>query len=504
MDYFGLFLYAVFIINDGEKISKMQVFITALIFLLIVCVAPNSASAKGNGYGWLGVPGAENCGTRVSVQKFKDCVDKFGIIYEERSKHWSKPRTGYLIDALTGDAASGSDKEKRAKLSYVLRKGGSPNRVVGNVTPLMNSLWNQNTPAMSYLLIQHGAKMDYHNPSCPCDMLGALRTNSRGLKSYPKLKAVLQGKIKLKPMVKVSSLRVGFNRLPKQQRKEIQRTLKDLGFYKSTIDGLYGRGTRSALEEYNKKYFNKSDLGKTQVVTDLIQALMVHKTQDSIKPQVIVRTQETKETVSANELKLLTKKLGLSLYGSFLHTSNVPNAIFFFDEIRKSDSFEFRKALRNHDIDLIVLSSPGGSVFEGLQMAGIIHDKNLNTYIPSTGFKSQKGVCASACSYMFFAGKSRQSQGLLGVHQVYTRGDNATKDIAATEKIAQFTVSEIIGFLNEFDTPPWVFEKMFQQSKMYYFDEAEIEAIERSAETMLSSENEEIETFIRNFKSKFE
>ena len=165
----------------------MQLIITALMSLFIVCVAPNSASAKGNGYGWLGVPGAENCGTRVSVQKFKDCVDKFGIIYEERSKHWSKPRTGYLIREISGDVASGSDEEKRAKLSYVLRKGGSPNHVLSSVTPLMLSLRSQNTPAISYLLIQHGAKIDHYNPICPCDMLGALRSNSRGLKAYPKL-----------------------------------------------------------------------------------------------------------------------------------------------------------------------------------------------------------------------------------------------------------------------------------------------------------------------------
>jgi len=71
--------------------------------------------------------------------------------------------------------------------------------------------------------------------------------------------------------------------------------------------------------------------------------------------------------------------LGLSLYGSFLHTEQVPNALFFFSDIEENDSFELRKAIRNHNIDTVVLSSRGGSVWEGLSMAGIIFDKGLKT-----------------------------------------------------------------------------------------------------------------------------
>ena len=56
-------------------------------------------------------------------------------------------------------------------------------------------------------------------------------------------------------------------------------------------------------------------------------------------------------------------------YGSFVFSPEIPNTLFFFDDIKPNDSFEMRKTLRNHDIQNIVLASPGGSVFEGLQMA---------------------------------------------------------------------------------------------------------------------------------------
>ena len=155
-------------------------------------------------------------------------------------------------------------------------------------------------------------------------------------------------------------------------------------------------------------------------------------------------------------------------YGSFVFSTEVPNTLFFFDDIKPNDSFEMRKALRNHDIENIVLASPGGSVFEGLQMAGIIFDKKLRTYIP------RKAVCASACSYLFFAGNERLADGELGVHQAYSANANQKEAIGQTQYVTQFTVSEIIGFLNEFGTPAFVYERMFQDVDMYFFDEIEL------------------------------
>ena len=52
------------------------------------------------------------------------------------------------------------------------------------------------------------------------------------------------------------------------------------------------------------------------------------------------------------------------------------------------------------------------------------------------------------------------------------------EQVSDTEEVAQYTVAEIIGFLNEYETPPFVYEKMFQQKKMYYFDNTELKKIE--------------------------
>ena len=165
----------------------------------------------------------------------------------------------------------------------------------------------------------------------------------------------------------------------------------------------------------------------------------------------------------------------ITVYGSFLHTGTVPNALFFFNDIEQYDSFELRRAIRNHDIDIVVLASDGGSVWEGLNMAGIIHDKGIATYVPEL---PEKLGCYSACSFMFFGGKIRQADGILAVHQAGAYGserDKANAKVSETQQNTQFTVSEIIGFLNEFETPPWVFEKMFRSREVYFFDEDEKE-----------------------------
>ena len=97
---------------------------------------------------------------------------------------------------------------------------------------------------------------------------------------------------------------------------------------------------------------------------------------------------------------------------------------------------------------------------------------------------------------MFFAGEQRSIEGNLGVRQFYS--GKVIKDASGdlVEKGVQFTVSEIIGFLNEFETPPWVYEKMFQQSQMYYFNDRETGLLETADVDSTELGLEKAETFM--------
>ena len=74
-----------------------------------------------------------------------------------------------------------------------------------------------------------------------------------------------------------SHLRTAFKTLSAKQRKQIQSNLKGLGFYKSSIDGLYGKGTAGALTAYNKQNLNGVDLKKSENVDQLIDAVLALK-----------------------------------------------------------------------------------------------------------------------------------------------------------------------------------------------------------------------------------
>jgi peptidoglycan hydrolase-like protein with peptidoglycan-binding domain len=73
---------------------------------------------------------------------------------------------------------------------------------------------------------------------------------------------------------KPSILKKSFINLAKDQRKLVQVNLATLGFYKSSIDGLYGKGTAGALTAYNKQYLGGADLKKSANAEKLIDAVL--------------------------------------------------------------------------------------------------------------------------------------------------------------------------------------------------------------------------------------
>ncbi len=165
-----------------------------------------------------------------------------------------------------------------------------------------------------------------------------------------------------------------------------------------------------------------------------------------------------------------------SNYGSISHHDELPKVLFLLGEVKSGDSFELRRAMRDHEIELVVVASPGGNLYEGLQIASILNDRGVSTYIP------EGTNCESSCAHIFLGGRNRMALGEIGVHQFYSGGESADeksrKDI--TTSATQYTTSDIIGIMNEFDTPPFVYEKMFGTDEIYYFRGAEKQKLSRN------------------------
>ena len=85
---------------------------------------------------------------------------------------------------------------------------------------------------------------------------------------------VIKGKWSKGKLLKQSKLETEFVKLSKADRKKIQINLKKLGFYKASVDGLYGKGTAAALIAYNKQYLSDADLANLQNVRNLLNEVL--------------------------------------------------------------------------------------------------------------------------------------------------------------------------------------------------------------------------------------
>jgi hypothetical protein len=168
----------------------------------------------------------------------------------------------------------------------------------------------------------------------------------------------------------------------------------------------------------------------------------------------------------------------IATYGSFRFDARLPSVLFLVGRIDAGDSFELRRAMREHGIRLVVTASGGGNLYEGLQLAAILNDNEIATYLPA-GLN-----CESSCANVFFGGTVRRARGDLGVHQFYSGAEDASapqrKDV--TTASVQYTTADIIGIMNSLETPPFVYERMFSTTGIYYFSEREKEQLVRGAE----------------------
>ena len=89
-------------------------------------------------------------------------------------------------------------------------------------------------------------------------------------------------------------------------------------------------------------------------------------------------------TLSAEAQKVLYQNFEIQEYaeGAFFVSYKLPNTLFFNKKIEAPQYEEFRRAVVEHNVTRVVLNSPGGSIYEGLLIAGMIFDKktkiNLN------------------------------------------------------------------------------------------------------------------------------
>jgi hypothetical protein len=102
------------------------------------------------------------------------------------------------------------------------------------------------------------------------------------------------------------------------------------------------------------------------------------------------------------------------------------DAIFIDGDILEGDGDKFIKLLdQNPDVKYVSMHSYGGLVFEGMQIAFAVNDRQLVTFI------APEGSCDSMCSVIFLSGynKVMNVKQKLGFHPAYLQWEDGSMEI---------------------------------------------------------------------------
>lgn len=153
--------------------------------------------------------------------------------------------------------------------------------------------------------------------------------------------------------------------------------------------------------------------------------------------------------------------------GGFAADPELPDVILFHGEITEDSPRALIRALEAAPgTRAIWLDSIGGAVFSALEMADEIHARGLATVI------APEAICASACAYVFMAGRDRVALGGLGVHQFAS--DDGWGGMG--EGAAQSVAAAILERMSTFGAPPRFMVKMLEtpNDDMYWFTADEL------------------------------
>ncbi len=127
--------------------------------------------------------------------------------------------------------------------------------------------------------------------------------------------------------------------------------------------------------------------------------------------------------------------------------------------------------------DVIFLSSPGGSLDQGLIMGAVVRSRGLTTVVGrvDSGGRPQPARCASACVFVFAGGKVREAmpRSALGVHQftsTSSRSEESASDLVAR---TQQTTGIILDYMTRMGVSPSIMQAMTASKNIRWLTEKE-------------------------------
>ena len=161
-------------------------------------------------------------------------------------------------------------------------------------------------------------------------------------------------------------------------------------------------------------------------------------------------------------------------FGSFIAVPD-QGVIILDGPIEAESMLDFKSVIAAmEEVKTVVLNSPGGQVVAALEIAKVINDRNLMTFV------AEGSDCASACSILFFSGQQRVALGALGVHQMSSSGDGNLSGL-------QYLLADVLSAFDAYGVDDRVLLQMLRTppADMHYFslEEKENWGIDRYSNT---------------------
>lgn len=127
--------------------------------------------------------------------------------------------------------------------------------------------------------------------------------------------------------------------------------------------------------------------------------------------------------------------------------------------------------------DVVFLSSPGGSLDQGLIMGAVVRARGLTTVvgeIDSRG-RPEPASCASACVFVFAGGKIREAmpRSMLGVHQFSSTGAKGEETAGDLISRTQRTTGIILDYMTKMGISPSIMQAMTASKDIRWLTEKE-------------------------------
>jgi ATP-dependent protease ClpP protease subunit len=192
----------------------------------------------------------------------------------------------------------------------------------------------------------------------------------------------------------------------------------------------------------------------------------------SLRPNM--RPQFITQDVTSDDIQI-----NWQTWGPAKTSSTFPGLMLINEAIDQGAAQAVLDALNFENIQAVILDSPGGVVAEALEIAEVLRERQVVTYVPSGAH------CQSSCVYMFLGGTRRLAEGSLSVHQLRAQISTHAPISVDVDEVMQHSL-EFASRILELGAPSWLVSEINSSRELVDLTVEQRQLLSLDAENLVS------------------